>query len=118
MITLNKNLEKGLINGMMAIILRLAMKSIVLQLSDGRMACLPMTRHRKDGIFREAFSLAGGYAMTIHKSQGLTMKRVVIYWDSPRCQPGLGYTALSRAQSLNAIQMIGEPKTTHFVPVG
>jgi ATP-dependent exoDNAse (exonuclease V) alpha subunit len=117
MITLNKNISKGLVNGQIAIVILISAMTLVLQLPNGAQCSLPLTRNRRGRQLREAFSAAGGYAMTIHKSQGLTLKSVCIYWDSRRCQPGLGYTALSRVRCFADISFVGIPTTKHFQPV-
>ena len=117
MITLNKNISRGLINGQIAVILAILERSLILQLADhDEPVSLPLTRQRINGHFYEAFSVAGGYAMTIHKSQGLTIAKVVIYWNSARCQGGLAYTALSRARSLKDIRFIGDAQRSCYKP--
>ena len=116
MITVNKDIDKGLINGMVAIILQILDRSMVLELADGRHASLALTRLRYGGAHHEAYSIAGGYAMTIHKSQGLTIPKVIIYWDSKYCQPGLAYTAMSRVRALSDIMFVGQPRVGHFRP--
>ena len=116
MITLNKDIKKGLMNGCVALVVELLARSVVLQLADDRIVSLPLTRLRKGGRLLEGFSLAGGYAMTIHKAQGLTLSSVVVFWDNPRAQPGLGYTALSRVKRLKDLAFIGEMTCQHFLP--
>ena len=57
----------------------------------------------------EQFPLRGGYAITIHKSQGQTFDYVNI--KAPRCwDPGQLYVALSRARSVRGIHLM-EPMT-------
>ena len=103
-------------NGHVAMVSKLLTRSIVLQMADGNLVSMPLTRRRSGRAGLEAFSLTGGYAMTIHKAQGLTLSRVVIYWDHLRAQAGLGYTALSRVRQLRDISFIGEMRPQHFKP--
>ena len=54
------------------------------------------------------------YALTIHKSQGLSLERAII---DPDCfAPGQLYTALSRLRSLDGLYL-GQPiKATDIIP--
>ncbi len=53
----------------------------------------------------EQFPLRGGYAITIHKSQGQTFDSINI--KAPRCwDPGQLYVALSRARSIEGIHLM------------
>ena len=57
----------------------------------------------------EQFPLRGGFAITIHKSQGQTFDSINI--KAPRCwDPGQLYVALSRARSIRGIHLM-EPMT-------
>lgn len=64
---------------------------------------------KKDMVQVEQFPLRGGFAITIHKSQGQTFDYVNI--KAPRCwDPGQLYVALSRARSVKGIHLM-EPMT-------
>jgi AAA domain len=117
MITQNKDIVKGIVNGHMALVIHVCESNLILELADKRRCSLTLTRVRKGKVLLQAFSLAGGYAMTIHKSQGLTMRKAIIYWNSPCAQPGLGYTGVSRVRTLADLAFIGQPSLKHFVPV-
>ncbi len=55
----------------------------------------------------EQFPLSGGYAITIHKSQGQTFDYVNI--QAPDCwDPGQLYVALSRARSIKGIHLVNK----------
>ena len=116
MITQNKSLAKQLMNGQVAVVVEIRDRFVVPLLPDGATAALPLSRTGKRAARHEAFALAGGYAMTIHKSQGLTLPRAVIYWDSGTVQEGLGYTALSRVRRLSDLSFIGAPLCVYFKP--
>ncbi len=46
------------------------------------------------------------FAMTIHKSQGQTLKNIIIYKGESFFEPGLLYTALSRVRKLEDIRIL------------
>jgi ATP-dependent exoDNAse (exonuclease V) alpha subunit len=54
----------------------------------------------------EQFPLKPAWALTIHKSQGMTFDRVAIDLDRGTFAPGQFYVALSRARSLNGIYLL------------
>ena len=57
---------------------------------------------RKESQSRKALPLVASYGMTIHKSQGQTLKRVMIGLGQKET-PGLTYTALSRVPDLSLL---------------
>lgn len=52
---------------------------------------------------RTQFPLAVAHAITVHKSQSLTIDRVVCDITSTEFQPGLTYVAVSRVKTLQGI---------------
>jgi ubiquitin C-terminal hydrolase len=63
----------------------------------------PVRREHNEGKFRYArtsMPLLLGYSMTIHKSQGVTMPRIMINLGPREFACGLTYTAVSRVRSL------------------
>ena len=52
---------------------------------------------------REQFPLTVAYAITVHKAQGITLKRVVVGITTGEFAPGLNYVACSRATTLQGL---------------
>ena len=64
---------------------------------------------------RGAFDLRLGYAMTIHRAEGLTFDNVILIFED-WCVPGWGYTAVSRVRCKQGLHCIGTPSPRHFEP--
>ena len=61
-------------------------------------------------LSRTQIPLAAGYAITVHKSQGMTLDRVIV--DLARAfEQSQIYVALSRARSLNGLTVKALPRT-------
>jgi ATP-dependent DNA helicase PIF1 len=66
----------------------------------------PVTRrfeYKKRDCSRTNFPLRPAYAITVHKSQGLTLKQVVLNLERKDHSPGLSYVAISRVKKLSSI---------------
>ena len=50
--------------------------------------------------------LQNAFALTVHKTQGITLPQTSLYLDNQMFSPGQSYTALSRCQSWNDIQIL------------
>ena len=66
-------------------------------------------------LSRTQIPLTAGWAMTIHKAQGMTLEDVVV--DSKDCfEPGQTYVALSRAKKLSGMQVTGALSANKILP--
>ena len=77
--------------------------SFLLEISDCLVPVFPVQRDWMSGqesYSRTAFPLLLAYSMSIHRSQGCTMNRIMINIGDREFACGLTYTAVSRVRSL------------------
>ena len=114
MLTRNISPKLGLVNGARGVVERftnLGMPVVKFIQGDGK--AMPISREdysiRVGGseiAMRSQFPLALAWAVTVHKSQGLTLDRVEVSLDRA-FEAGMAYVALSRAKSLEGLRIKG-----------
>jgi ATP-dependent exoDNAse (exonuclease V) alpha subunit len=62
-----------------------------------------------------SFPLRLGYASTLHKVQGATLKHITVWLDIPN-MPAAAYVALSRVAKDEDWRYLGKPYIHHFTP--
>jgi hypothetical protein len=62
----------------------------------------------------QQYPLLGGYAITVHRSQSLTLDQVVVGLGRGGSSPGLAYTSLSRVRTLGGLYLNGPALPYHF----
>jgi len=109
MITYNFNPELGLVNGTRGVVTALDQKAVKIRLLDGREEMVPYIKIEQEddpdvGIDFMPLKLA--WAVTIHKSQGMTLDAIEIDIGSNIFTVGQAYTALSRARNLKSVRVM------------
>jgi ATP-dependent DNA helicase PIF1 len=114
-VVLLKNLDvtRGLVNGSRGVVVGFAGMQPVVRFACGETRALQMeTWTKKDDHDREVarrtqYPLALAWALTIHKSQGMSMDAVHIDLSSGWSTPGMAYVALSRCRTLAGLSVRG-----------
>ena len=64
---------------------------------------------------RKAYDLNLGYAMTVHKAEGSSLKQMALVFEE-FAPPGWAYTGVTRTTSAKGLAVIGAPRREHFPP--
>lgn len=109
MLLKNHNFAKGLINGSCGTVLKIDENAILVKFDNGVEEIIPIHtfEYYRDGDLvatRDQYPLRLAYGITIHKSQGMTLDKLVI--DCKRIfECGQAYVALSRVQSIEGLYL-------------
>ncbi|KAK3923565.1 ATP-dependent DNA helicase [Frankliniella fusca] len=80
--------------------------------------CVPIARTLRSWYMKDVyctriqFPLDLSYAVTFHKSQGLTIPKVVVHIQEKERQPGMYYVALSRVRDPSDLMIVGPYKNS------
>jgi len=111
-LTKNQNKKIGFVNGMGAEVISKGNAGLFVWTDQGkRIMITPWTNEH--GVIVYPFRL--GYASTLHKVQGATLKHITLWLDIPNL-PASAYVALSRVQRDADWRFIGNPCRHHFTP--
>lgn len=107
----NLDPEQGIINGTTAVVVGWDENAIFIRLSDEREVAVAreVRQTSSGGISRSQFPLQLSYAMTIHRSQSLTLPCVLVNLQGLFC-PGQAYVALSRVKRLTDLHVVNIPE--------
>ena len=108
-ITSNINQNKNLINGTRGIILELLLDSIKIKTIDNNIHIINYHKciyNEDKEIYFYYMPIKLAYALSIHKSQGMTLDSIEIDIGKNIFASGQAYTALSRAKKLENIKII------------
>lgn len=109
MITYNYDPCVGLVNGTRGVVTAVTQKTVTIRLLDGREEIIPyITIEQEDDpdVGLEFMPLKLAWAVTIHKSQGMTLDAIEIDIGSNIFTVGQAYTALSRARNLKSVRVV------------
>jgi ATP-dependent DNA helicase PIF1 len=110
-VTANVDVENGIINGSRGIVTRLG-DCPEIQLLDGRLISVEPKRMIDDSnkLVVHYCPLQYAWALTINKSQGMTLDKAIIDLGSSVFASGQAYTALSRVRNLSSVRLMGLSK--------
>jgi len=114
----NINQDAGIVNGTRGKIIDLKPKSVIIKRVDD--SCYEIEYHKTissedPNIYVSFMPLKLAYALTIHRSQGITLDAVEIDIGSNIFAAGQAYTALSRAQSLKSVKIKAVAKNSFII---
>ena len=120
MVTWNQPPETGVVNGTRGVVVRVAHDSVVIRRKDGIFSTIPYMRiDYPDDSYNSTYippndaerpcirfmPIRLAYAISIHKSQGVTLDSAEIDLGESVFEYGQAYTALSRVKSLDALHL-------------
>jgi len=117
---INEHSELAAVNGQLGAVTDWNERCVEVALDNGTEIMLEPRKwtfdpQREDSASMEQIPLRPAYAMTIHKSQGLTLDSAVIDIRAAR-EPGQAYVALSRLKSLAGLYLKEWIKGIHVSP--
>jgi len=114
----NINQDAGIVNGTRGIVIDLRPKTVVIKRTNDTIYEIEYHKsvNNEDPNIHVSFMpLKLAYALTIHRSQGMTLDAVEIDIGSNIFAAGQAYTALSRAQNLNSVKIKEVSKNSFIV---
>ena len=117
-VTQNRDKLNGIVNGKPAIVHCVENATVFLKLRKGNIvATHPVTVTDENDFQRTCYPFAPAYAMTMTKSQGQTLDKVIVWFDSNKVGPGSAYVALSRVRRKEDLIVITRMLSAHITPV-
>ena len=80
-------------------------------------ALYPMTYFHTVTGRKTCYPFVPSYALTMTKSQGQNLAKVLLWFDSPKCAPGCAYMALSRVRKLQDLHILTPIRRSQVIPV-
>ena len=112
-ITKNENKQHDFVNGMGCTVQEMDPNGVLVRTDTGKPLLVhPMTDPHTKVVY---FPLRVGYATTLHKIQGMTLKHITV-WLSRKFTPAAAYVALSRVQLDADWRFVGDVSPDHCIP--
>jgi ATP-dependent DNA helicase PIF1 len=108
LVTTNLDQKSGIVNGTRGVVVELKPKSVVIKLVNGshyEVGYYKNTLVEDPDIALSFMPLKLAYALTIHKSQGMTLDAIEIDIGHNIFASGQAYTAISRAKNLKSVKI-------------
>ena len=108
LVTANIDQKSGIVNGTRGLVVELKPKSVVIKLVNGshyEVGYYKNTLVEDPDIALSFMPLKLAYALTIHKSQGMTLDAIEIDIGHNIFASGQAYTAISRAKNLKSVKI-------------
>ena len=118
-VVVTQNLDKstGVVNSQLATIQNSQNKTLLLKFPNGKTTfTYPVTTTTKDGRSRVHYALNPAYCMTICKTQGANIKKLIVWFDCPTVPSGMGYVGLSRVHKSEDIKILTPMLADHLTP--
>ena len=118
-VVVTQNLDKstGVVNSQLATIQNSQNKTLLLKFPNGKTTfTYPVTTTTEDGRSRVHYALNPAYCMTICKTQGANIKKLIVWFDCPTVPSGMGYVALSRVRKSEDIKILTPMLADHLTP--
>ena len=117
-VTQNRDKLNGIVNGKPAIVHCVENATVFLKLRKGNIvATHPVTATDENDFQRTCYPFAPAYALTMTKSQGQTLDKVIVCFDSNKVGPGSAHVALSRVWRKEDLIVITRMLYAHITPV-
>ena len=118
MLIYNLDVSKGMCNGAIGTIKELDKKTIKVEFDNGEICDIERlefkTKDHDGEYIRTQIPLIPAYAITIHKSQGLSLEKAMIKQENCFAS-GQTYVALSRLTTLSGLKIIGKFNHTNVL---
>jgi ATP-dependent DNA helicase PIF1 len=109
LITHNSTTDSSIVNGTRGVVSNINKDSVEVELVNGERASIGYVTIEHDDVENAKVTfmpLRLAYAITIHKSQGMTLDAVEMDLGKSIFEYGQAYTALSRAKSLDSVRIL------------